>query len=124
MRPRVRRCEALTGTNERVGDKDLLRLASGRRGRSGAVVAAAATGGSSRRGTTGVMRGVRRLRLLTVRAGAAGGARVALLVVEKDGADVVDGNVNGVGDTGNGQNALWISVACSTQCSPPWTKEA
>lgn len=38
--------------------------------------------------------------------GSGSGARVAFLVFEKDGSDVVDSDVNGVGNTGDGEDAL------------------
>jgi hypothetical protein len=40
--------------------------------------------------------------------GAGDGAWVSLLVFEEDGSDVVDGDVDGVGDTRDGKDALQV----------------
>lgn len=42
--------------------------------------------------------------------GTGGGTRVAFLVFEEDSTDVVDGDMDGVGDTGDGEDALGESV--------------
>ena len=95
----------LTGSDERVGNKDLLRLAAGSSSVAGGS-AATSTSTVSGRGRVRVLRG-----LLAVRASASRRAGVALLVVEENGTNVVHGNVDGIGDTRDGENALHPSVS-------------
>ena len=63
---------------------------------------------------------------LTVRASS--GARVAFLVFEEDGSDVVDGNVDGICDARNGQDSLTSRELGSNRTgkpsSPRWIQAA
>lgn len=92
--------EGLTGSDERVGDEDLLSL----RAWATAEVGAWPGGTAGDRGRRLVGCLLVSTRLLAVRSGR--GARVALLVLEKDGADVVDGDVDSVRDARHRQDAL------------------
>lgn len=87
----------LTSTNKRVRDEDLLSLTA--RGRSTA-------GGGRRDAREGRLRSGHALGLLAVGTDARVRARVALLVLEKDGSNVVDSDVDGVSDTRNREDAL------------------
>ena len=88
---RQRYCaEILTGADQGVGNEDLLGLSArseGVGGWSGGVYSGSASGAG-----------------LAIRA--SGGAGISFLVFEEDGTDVVDGNVDGVGDTRDGQDSL------------------
>lgn len=96
----------LTSANKRVGNEDLLRLATrgwGRRLSTAAAALSTTTTATSSTTTTDRCgwgsRLIGRGGLLAVRAGMTRRAWVALLVLEENRADVVDGNVDGVGNT-------------------------
>jgi hypothetical protein len=86
-----------TGANEGVGDENLLSLSAGHD-------SCAAVRRDRTAGTTGTARTATPCSYLTV--GSGGRARVALLVLEKNGTDVIHGDVDGIGDTRDRQNTL------------------
>lgn len=86
----------LTSTDKRVRDEDLLSLTA--RGRC--------TAGTGRDTSERRLRSRHALGLLAVGADARVRTGVALLVLEKDGSNVVDSDVDGVGDTRDRKDAL------------------
>jgi hypothetical protein len=100
----------LTGTYKGVRDENLLSLRCGstssaiwRRTARSAVPMGPSRSTGSTRASMSVS-----TTLLTIRAGA--GSRVALLIFEENGSDVVNGNVNGIGNTRDREDTLSVSV--------------
>ena len=85
----------LTGTDKGIGNVYLLGLSSGAHGVRGVV---------RRNGTPSSSAASSSCAGLTV--GSGGSAGVALLVFKKDGTNVVDSDVDSVGDAGYGEDSL------------------